>query len=43
MPGTSVVFETGPRAKDYLDLVRGAVPEFVEDTEDGFARFRLNL
>ena len=43
MPGTSVVFETGPRAKDYVGQVKGAAPEFVEDTEDGFARFRLRL
>ncbi len=42
MPGTSVTFETGPGAKAYADRV-GAAPEFVEDTADGFARFRLAL
>ncbi|EKE44684.1 bifunctional 2',3'-cyclic nucleotide 2'-phosphodiesterase/3'-nucleotidase periplasmic precursor protein [Oceaniovalibus guishaninsula JLT2003] len=43
MPGTSVTFETGPKARDYVDLVQGAAPEYVETTPEGFALFRLTL
>ena len=43
MPGTSVTFETGPGAKAYVERVSGVSPEFIEDTEDGFARFRIAL
>jgi 2',3'-cyclic-nucleotide 2'-phosphodiesterase/3'-nucleotidase len=43
LPDTTVVFETGPRAREYVDLVRGTTPEFLDETAEGFARFRLNL
>ena len=42
LEGTSVVFETGPKAVDYADRV-GAAPEYVGETDGGFATFRLNL
>ncbi|SEO03087.1 bifunctional 2',3'-cyclic-nucleotide 2'-phosphodiesterase/3'-nucleotidase [Palleronia pelagia] len=40
---TSVTFETGPKARDYVDLVTAAEVEFVDMTDTGFARFRLTL
>ncbi|MCG6885165.1 MAG: bifunctional 2',3'-cyclic-nucleotide 2'-phosphodiesterase/3'-nucleotidase [Silicimonas sp.] len=40
---TSVVFETGPKAADYVDQVKGAVIEPAGDGADGFALFRLKL
>ncbi|MEM7567092.1 MAG: bifunctional 2',3'-cyclic-nucleotide 2'-phosphodiesterase/3'-nucleotidase, partial [Pseudomonadota bacterium] len=43
LEGTTVTFETGPKAQDYVDMVSGAKPEFVDETAEGFARFRLNL
>ncbi|MEQ5828421.1 bifunctional 2',3'-cyclic-nucleotide 2'-phosphodiesterase/3'-nucleotidase [Sulfitobacter sp. NFXS29] len=43
MEGTSVMFETGPKAADYVDEVTGVVMEQVGDTENGFAQFRIML
>jgi 2',3'-cyclic-nucleotide 2'-phosphodiesterase/3'-nucleotidase len=43
MEGTSVMFETGPKAADYVDEVTGVVMEQVGDTENGFAQFRITL
>ena len=43
MEGTSVVFETGPKAADYVDEVTGVAMEQVGDTENGFAQFRITL
>jgi 2',3'-cyclic-nucleotide 2'-phosphodiesterase/3'-nucleotidase len=43
LEGTTVTFETGPKAQDYVDLVTGAEVEFLDTTDAGFARFRLNL
>ncbi len=43
MEGTSVLFETGPKAADYVDEVTGVEMEQVGDTEDGFAQFRITL
>ncbi len=43
MAGTSVLFETGPKAADYVDEVTGVEMEQVGDTEDGFAQFRITL
>ncbi|MFG6529008.1 MULTISPECIES: bifunctional 2',3'-cyclic-nucleotide 2'-phosphodiesterase/3'-nucleotidase [unclassified Sulfitobacter] len=40
---TSVMFETGPKAADYVDEVTGVEMEQVGDTEDGFAQFRITL
>lgn len=43
MEGTSVLFETGPKAADYVDEVTGVQMEQLGDTEDGFAQFRITL
>ncbi len=43
MPGTTVIFDSGPRARDYADAVTAADIEYVGEAEGGFARFRLNL
>ena len=40
---TSVMFETGPKAADYVDEVTGVEMEQVGDTVDGFAQFRITL
>ncbi|WP_210527499.1 bifunctional 2',3'-cyclic-nucleotide 2'-phosphodiesterase/3'-nucleotidase [Rubellimicrobium arenae] len=43
MPGTTVLFDTGPRAADYLDQVAGLSIEPAGEGPDGFARFRIAL
>ncbi|MFG6591044.1 bifunctional 2',3'-cyclic-nucleotide 2'-phosphodiesterase/3'-nucleotidase [Sulfitobacter sp. 1A12157] len=43
LEGTSVLFETGPKAAEYVDEVTGVEMEQVGDTEDGFAQFRITL
>ncbi|MFW2588750.1 bifunctional 2',3'-cyclic-nucleotide 2'-phosphodiesterase/3'-nucleotidase [Sagittula sp. SSi028] len=40
---TTVVFETGPKARDYVDAVKGAVIEDAGEAADGFALFRMKL
>ena len=40
---TSVLFETGPKAADYVDDVKGVSISPAGDGADGFALFRLNL
>ena len=40
---TSVVFETGPKAADYVDDLKGVSVAPAGDGADGFALFRLNL
>ncbi|SLN39763.1 Trifunctional nucleotide phosphoesterase protein YfkN precursor [Pseudoruegeria aquimaris] len=42
-PGTSVLFETGPKAKDYLGDVKGVTIEEAGEGPDGFALFRITL
>ena len=41
--GTEVLFETGPKAADYVDQVKGADIAPAGDGADGFALFRLKL
>ncbi|MEO1194829.1 MAG: bifunctional 2',3'-cyclic-nucleotide 2'-phosphodiesterase/3'-nucleotidase [Pseudomonadota bacterium] len=43
LPGTSVLFDTGPAAAQYVDDVKGVVIEPAGDGDDGFARFRIGL
>lgn len=43
MPGTSVLFDTGPRAVDYLADVKGVAITPAGAGPDGFARFRIAL
>ena len=41
--GATVLFDTGPKAADYLDEVKGVRMEPAGDGADGFARFRISL
>ncbi len=43
LPGTSVLFDTGPKARDYIHDVKGVKIEPAGDGPDGFARFRITL
>ena len=43
MPGTTVLFDTGPKAADYVADVKGVTIEPAGEGPDGFARFRIAL
>lgn len=43
MPGTSVLFDTGPKAAGYADSVSGMEITPAGDGPDGFARFKIAL
>jgi 2',3'-cyclic-nucleotide 2'-phosphodiesterase/3'-nucleotidase len=43
MDGTTVLFDTGPKAADYAASVEGVEIEPAGDGPDGFARFRITL
>lgn len=43
MPGTTVLFDTGPKAAEYADKVPGVVISPAGEGPDGFARFRIEL
>ncbi|MFT4960062.1 MAG: 2',3'-cyclic-nucleotide 2'-phosphodiesterase/3'-nucleotidase [Paracoccaceae bacterium] len=43
LPSTSVLFDTGPKAADYVDDVQGVSIKPAGDGPDGFARFRIQL
>ena len=43
LPGTSVLFDTGPKAAAYADEVPGVAIEPAGEGPDGFARFRIGL
>ncbi|GHF50551.1 bifunctional 2',3'-cyclic-nucleotide 2'-phosphodiesterase/3'-nucleotidase [Seohaeicola zhoushanensis] len=43
LPGTSVLFDTGPRAAAYADSVSGVRIEPAGEGPNGFARFRITL
>lgn len=40
---TTVLFDTGPKARDYLDDLKNIKIEPMDANIDGFARFRINL
>ncbi len=43
LPDTTVLFDTGPKAQDYIDDVQGVTIEPAGDGPEGFARFRISL
>jgi 2',3'-cyclic-nucleotide 2'-phosphodiesterase/3'-nucleotidase len=43
LPGTTAIFETGPKARQFAHEVKGAKIEDAGDGENGFAKFRLVL
>lgn len=43
LPGTSVVFDTGPKAKEYAADVKGVKIEEAGEGPEGFSRFRINF
>ncbi len=43
LEGTTVLFETGPRARDYMGDVKGVTIEDAGEAADGFAAFRIKL
>ncbi len=43
LPETSVLFDTGPKAADYVDQLHSLAIEAAGEGPDGFARFRIAL
>ncbi|MEM9247543.1 MAG: bifunctional 2',3'-cyclic-nucleotide 2'-phosphodiesterase/3'-nucleotidase [Pseudomonadota bacterium] len=43
LPGTSVLFDTGPKGVDVVDDVKGVAIEPAGAGDDGFARYRISL
>lgn len=43
LPGTTAVFESGPKGREFASAIKGAKIEDAGDGENGFAKFRLVL
>ncbi|EBA16187.1 bifunctional 2',3'-cyclic nucleotide 2'-phosphodiesterase/3'-nucleotidase periplasmic precursor protein [Roseobacter sp. SK209-2-6] len=43
LPGTSVLFDTGPKAEAYIDTIKGLEIEAAGAGAEGFARFKISL
>ena len=43
MPGTTVIFETGPKGKEFAGDVKGVKIEPAGEGEGGFAKYRITL
>ncbi len=43
MPGTTLLFDTGPAAEPYIGAVEGVAIEPAGETPEGFARYRIAL
>jgi 2',3'-cyclic-nucleotide 2'-phosphodiesterase/3'-nucleotidase len=41
--GATVLFETGPKAKDFIADVKGVAIEAAGEGADGFAQYRITL
>ena len=43
LPGTTVMFQSGPKAKDHVADVKGVKIDYVNDSADGFGNYRITL